>query len=313
MIKLTQMDTIQIEITNACIFDCANCTRFVKHVKPFMMSFEQFKTAVDSMEGYPNMVGIQGGEPLLHPQFEEFCEYIGSKFPKEKLGLWTTLPPGYEKYNKLIVDTFYHIFINDHTRPDIYHHPTLVAIKDVIKDEAEMWQKIDDCWAQKNWSASINPNGTFFCEMAASLSMLYPEEDSKAWPVEKGWWKRIPKDYTAQMEQWCPQCGMACNLKRRSSQDTIDDVSQHHVEKLKDKSSKIKKGKFLLHDDIEVKVEELQVMGAYKDTDYRNRIAGRYGMKVYVNEFGFWSPRLINDNETVNHESLLEVIRKRNS
>lgn len=314
MIKLTQMDTIQIEITNACIFDCANCTRFVKHVKiPFMMTFEKFKQAVDSMDGFPNMVGIQGGEPLLHPDFEQFCKYLSSKFPKEKCGLWTTLPPGYEKYRELIVDTFYHIFINDHSRSDILHHPTLVAIKDVIKDEGEMWQKIDDCWAQRSWSASINPKGAFFCEMAASLSMLYKDERSEAWAVEKDWWKRIPKDYTKQMEQWCPQCGMACDLKRRSSQDIIDDISRYHYEKLRVQSSKVKKGKFLLHDNIEVRVEEMGQMAAYKDTDYRNEIAKRYGMAVHINEYDFWTPTLIDDSlNTINTESLYDRIKKRN-
>lgn len=312
MIKLTHMDTIQIEITNACIFDCANCTRFVKHVKkPFMMSFEQFTQAVDSMEGYPNMIGVQGGEPLLHPEFERFCNYLREKFPKHKCGLWTTLPPGYEKYRELIVDTFYHIFINDHSKPNIYHHPTLVAIKDVIKDEQDMWQRIDDCWAQKCWSASINPKGTFFCEMAASLSMLYDEEDSKAWPVEKNWWKRIPKDYTTQMEQWCPQCGMACNLKRRSSQDLVDDVSIHHYEKLKDKSSKIKAEKFLMHNGTEVKITEMQEMAAYKDLNYRNNIAKRYGLGLYINEYNFWTPVLLDDPK-IGQNSLFNVIVNRN-
>ena len=72
MRPLLNMDTIQLEITNACPNRCGNCTRFVgHHPKPFFMDFEFFKKAVDSMVTYPKMTGIMGGEPLLHPDFEK--------------------------------------------------------------------------------------------------------------------------------------------------------------------------------------------------------------------------------------------------
>jgi MoaA/NifB/PqqE/SkfB family radical SAM enzyme len=75
------MQIIQIDITNACTKKCSNCTRFCgNHRKPFMMDFDTFKRAVDSMEGFPGFVGIMGGEPTLHPQFEEFVRYFASRF-----------------------------------------------------------------------------------------------------------------------------------------------------------------------------------------------------------------------------------------
>jgi hypothetical protein len=56
------MQIIQIDITNACTKKCSNCTRFCgNHRKPFMMDFDTFKRAVDSMEGFPGIVGIMGG------------------------------------------------------------------------------------------------------------------------------------------------------------------------------------------------------------------------------------------------------------
>lgn len=136
MINMREMDTIQLEVTNACIYNCSNCTRFVgHHKKPFFISFENFKNGIDSLIEFPKIIGITGGEPLLHPLFKEFCEYAISKIPKNRLGLWTTLPKGYEHYREIICNTFGHIFINDHSRNDIYHHPALVAIEDVIKDK----------------------------------------------------------------------------------------------------------------------------------------------------------------------------------
>ena len=74
MRSLVDMDTIQIEVTNACTHSCSNCTRFCgHHAKPYFMTLPMFKEAVDSFVGFPKMVGLIGGEPLLHPAFEERC------------------------------------------------------------------------------------------------------------------------------------------------------------------------------------------------------------------------------------------------
>ncbi|MBP3421798.1 MAG: hypothetical protein J6K37_05960 [Lachnospiraceae bacterium] len=75
------MQTIQIDITNACNKRCSNCTRFCgNHKKSFFMNFDTFKRAIDSLEGYNGVIGIMGGEPTLHPEFERFVSYIRDKF-----------------------------------------------------------------------------------------------------------------------------------------------------------------------------------------------------------------------------------------
>lgn len=307
MRSMLDMDTVQIEITNHCKNSCANCSRFCSHVrKPFFMSLDNFKIVVDSMVGYPNMVGIQGGEPLLHPQFEEFCNYLLSKIPKEQLGLWTTLPVGYEKYRKVICKTFKHIFINDHTRDDIYHHSPLVAINEVITDTDKMWNKIDHCWAQMGWSASINPRGAWFCEIAASLSMLF--EEGVGWEIEPGWWYRIPKDFTSQMEQFCPRCGMTANISRRISTEQLDDVSPLNYQKLYD--LKVKHMERFVVNDLK-ECETLEELAAYKDTDYRNRIASRYGMFVLINDQNFWSPFLKSSDYVEPFKNIKDIYQKR--
>lgn len=296
MKNIREMDTIQVEITNACIYNCSNCTRFVgHHQKPYFISWEDFKKAIDSLVDFPQMIGFQGGEPLLHREFERFCDYAASKIPKDRLGLWTTLPRGYEHYRNIIVDTFEHVFINDHSRNDIYHHPALIEIDEVISDKDYMWYMIDNCWAQDSWSASINPKGAYFCEMAASFAILY--DGPNGWPVEKGWWKRTRKDYKEQMEQFCPHCGMACSLKRRASTENIDDISPRHYNKLKNTSNKIKRCEYKIHDLKMVDGKDLEPLAAYKDNDYRNNIAKKYGMFLVVNDKYFWTPYLYNDPE----------------
>jgi hypothetical protein len=246
--------------------------------------------ALDSMEGYPKMIGFMGGEPLLHPKFAEFCYLAKLRFKPEQLGLWTCLPEGHEHYKNVICETFGNIFLNDHTRDDIYHCPILVGIDEVYENKKEMFYVIDHCWVQNFWSASINPKGAFFCEVAAAMSLLFDDcnKDNLGWPIEKGWWYRTPKDFKEQIEEYCPKCGCAVPLKRRASIEEIDDISLKNLERLKGRSFKIDKGKYAISD---LKfVKQTEEMASYKDVVYRQGIASRYGIYLMVNEKGFQTP-----------------------
>jgi hypothetical protein len=272
------------------------------------MSFEQFKEAVDSMKGFPKMIGIMGGEPLLHPEFEKFCRYVLSQIPKEQLGLWTTFPKGFEHYREIICETFGNIFINDQSRSDIYHCPILVAAGEVILDKKEMFLAIDHCWLQESWSASINPKGAFFCEVAAAMSILF--DGSNGWKVEPSWWKRTVKDYKEQIEEFCPKCGVAVPLKRRASVEGIDDISPKNLEWLKGKSLKIDAGKYAVSD-LKI-VENPEPMAAYKDENYRANIADRYGIFLVYNEKGFQVPYLKKDvNSRINKKPLFNQYKEK--
>jgi hypothetical protein len=253
------------------------------------MDIEYFKTAIDSMRWYPKMTGIQGGEPLLHPDFEKICQYAKAKIGRRRLGLWTTFPEGYEKYRELIVQTFGSVFLNDHSRPDVYHHPFMVASKEVLQDTDEMYMAINRCWFQESWSASINPNGAYFCEIAASMSMLF-KDSLNGWPVEPGWWKRQVWDFKEQIEHFCPNCGGGLKLLRRPSscKDGIDDISPGNLERL---NGKIKN--YHVHDLKQVQDCDLQPLASYKDVDYRARIASRYGIFLTLNPLGFNEPHLM--------------------
>lgn len=293
MRPLIDMDTIQIEITNACINRCSNCTRFCGHHKrPYMMTLVQFEQAVEAMEGYPKMTGVMGGEPLLHPDFEKFCQLLQrSKIPTDQLGLWTCLPEGYEYLRDIICETFGHIFVNDHTRDDIYHAPVLVASQEVFPVKREMFYVTEHCWVQEAWSACINTKGAWFCEIAGSLSILF--NGNYGWKVEPGWWWKVTKDFREQIEEFCPKCGCALSLPRRRSIDVVDDISPGNLKRLQGKSRKIDRGEYVVSDMILTnKPEE---MAAYKDQFWRNQVARRYGIHLHVNEKGFCSPILLKE------------------
>ena len=85
MRPLSEMTIIQIEVTNACWLKCANCTRHVGHHKdPFFMDLNYLEKAIDSLEGFEGNIGIMGGEPTLHPKFNEICEIVQKKIPRRK-------------------------------------------------------------------------------------------------------------------------------------------------------------------------------------------------------------------------------------
>jgi hypothetical protein len=194
----------------------------------------------------------------------------------------------------VIVRTFGNILLNDHTRADILHHPFLVAIKEIIPDRTRMFNQIDKCWAQLSWSPSINPNGAYFCEMAASFSMLF-SGSMKGWPVKKEWWLATVKDYAAQIEHFCPRCGGAANLKRRPSISKVDDISPGNLELLKPFSARVQKGLYQIHNLRQVAECDMGQMQSYKDQQYRDIIAARYGIFLVINKEGFNDPRLMRE------------------
>ena len=334
-------NTIQIELTSACVLRCSNCTRFCgTHKVPFFIEESDFRAAIDSLVGYAELphalVGFMGGEPLLHPQFTEFCEYALSKIPREKLGLWSTFPdaPKYRAYADVICKTFGNILLNDHSRDDILHAPVLMASeeyfrkpcpdckgdgkskqvwlsqekidagalcetcagKGTVTDMRELLLATEHCWVQESWSSAINPKGAFFCEVAAALSDLF--DGPPGWKVEPGWWKRTPMEFKEQREWACRLCGAALPLERvRSSQDTRDDISQGNLERLKAvKSKKVARGEYALREEFKFDRNLLTNHGypkqTYKEQEYRQGIASRYGIRLILNGRGYWEPTL---------------------
>lgn len=262
------MKIIQIELTNACSKRCANCTRFCgHHTEPFFMDFETFKKAVDSMEGFEGIVGIMGGEPTIHPEFERFVKYFRDHFGYDdhstvcygptsdfighilsnvynvnlsnQRGLWTSVGAKYAEHFELIQDTFGYQLVNDHTSPSM--HETLMATRKELGIPDEEWFKLRDaCWIQNLWSASITPKGAFFCEIAASMDATLGGPGG--WPIEPGWWKRTPADFADQLH-WCEMCSAALPMPSRNANEETDDVSPFWLQKLAEiNSPKLKKG-----------------------------------------------------------------------
>lgn len=265
-----EMKIIQIDITNACPHRCSNCTRFCGHQnKPFFMDFETFKKAVDSLQDYKGIVGMIGGEPTLHPEFEKFALYMREKrtdgkvrhlrrpqkdilkyildnmwHEDAKAGLWSSLNATYYKNFEVINDTFYTQLLNDHDN-DVEHQALLMPRRELGIGDAEWIAKRDACWIQNTWSATITPKGAFFCEVAGSLDMLF--NGPGGWKIEPGWWEREVEDFADQLH-WCELCSGCLDVPKTMAKDEQDDVTPGMLERLiRIGSPKVKRGRYHVH------------------------------------------------------------------
>lgn len=231
---------LQVKITNACSLDCRNCSVGVgqakKLKKVFFMPPAQFREALRSLKGYFGVIGMFGGCPTLHPNFEEMCSVFREEIPnKEQRGLWANDLFG---TGAVCRETFHgpHSNLNVHqdrrawdeiraTWPEAMpipaglheksmHGPIFGSMTDVGIPEAEMWERVSKCYVNQTWSAEITVvNGklaAYFCEIAATMAELTGDW-SWGMRVFPGWWKQPMTYFSHQVNHYCRKCLVPLN------------------------------------------------------------------------------------------------------
>lgn len=273
MIPPCEQWAIQIDVTNACFRACSNCTRMLSHARePFFMDLPTFESACRALASFPaestpdrnrrrKVVGIMGGEPLLHPQFGELVTIMRRIIPNQvHRGLWTGIDWPQHRHAVAVrrllgrVPSLSvrpgakagYLNCNRHVTP-CFHQPVLVAIQEVIHDEAKMWEMIEACPLQRDWSGAITPKGFFFCEVAAAFDTIF--DGPGGLPITPDCWCHDLADYREQIERWCPRCGMALPLKPRRDNEERDDISPGNLARLRKLGSpRVKRGEYVLFD-----------------------------------------------------------------
>lgn len=282
---------IQIWITRACDKSCYGCTQGSNlGGKLSFITLEQFEQACLSLKDYFGVVGVFGGNPALHPDFEELCRIMRIIIPYERRGIWSNHPKGNgkimrETFNPSISNLNVHLdkcaydeFKRDwpECTPvglsiDSRHSPPYVAIKDVIHDEYTMWNMIKNCDINIHWSAMI---GVFrgqlrgyFCEIAGSQAMLHQHEENypdTGLEVNEDWWKYPIEYYSNQIKKHCVECGIPLKgygeLAQNNDIEAKEQVSKTHesifITKKKDRRVEL------------VMVKEQLGKSLYRVTDY---------------------------------------------
>jgi hypothetical protein len=228
---------IQVKVTTYCDLDCKNCSVAVgiarKLKRQWNMPVEAYREALKSLKGFPGVVGLFGGNPCLHPQFEDLCQILEDEFPdKDQRGLWSNRLYGHGTTCRRVFSP-QHSNLNVHGVQKAYeeirwdwpeanpvglkepsmHGPLFGALKDVGYTEAEMWAAVGNCPINQNWSACITytPGSVrdkvrgYFCEIAATQAEISGEWYAGI-PVYPGWWVGHMEKYKHQVDFHCRHC-----------------------------------------------------------------------------------------------------------
>jgi hypothetical protein len=290
------MKIICIDITNKCDLACSNCTRLLENQDELWeMTPDNFRRAVRSLEGYPGVMAVIGGNPAMHRNFTELCDIFVKEVPnKSQRGLWTN---NIFKHSDLAKEVFGVFNLNPHGvkrgidslaelkslgwyhEDHSSHSPLLTAGKDLFAEE-EMWEHIAECDVNQDWSASIVQNRgqlrAYFCEVAASFD-LARGTDHGIEPVP-GWWRRNISEFDEQVARFCPGCGVPAKLKGHMDFENTDTYTATNADLAVKSLSKQRRIIELRKDDIETRIDRKvtqysrNLQGTVKKQDLMHRI-----------------------------------------
>lgn len=255
---------LQIHITRACNESCFGCTQASNVAgKSVMMTPGQFDAACASLKGYTGVIGVFGGNPAMHPQFEELCKIMQEHFPKEQCGLWcnnlmgkgraarATFNPRVSNLNVHLDTAAHEEFMRDWPETaglpnlkgavvDARHSPPFVAMQDVIENESERWDLIANCDVNQYWSALIGvirgELRAYMCELMYTLCILHEKDQNEFWQrdyglqVTDGWWQAGIEAYRTQVKSLCHTCGMPLRGHGELAiNGAVEKVSKTHV------------------------------------------------------------------------------------
>lgn len=207
-----------------------------------MMSVDQFRTACESLSTYFGVIGVFGGNPTAHKDFDKICEVMRGTIPFAQRGLWSNAllgKGGHARitFNPKVCNLNTHMdvdaaneFAKDWpeskpyikgTEQDSIHSSPWVSMKDLGVSEDERWNLISKCDINRYWSSLVGVYRgelrVWFCEIAAHQAML--NENNPDWPGDTGlpctfeWWKRPMSDFAHQVETHCHNCGIPMRRK----------------------------------------------------------------------------------------------------
>lgn len=208
---------MQIDINNVCGHGCLYCTKYIRHLREdqkMQMTLEEIERALISLNGWPHVISLTGGEPLNHPDVPAMLELVRKYVPKVKAGLFTSHKAKHEKYRDIIDQTFGMVFINLHTEEQkqiCLHQQNLLAVGDMVPDAVTRRGLINNCWCNEMWSPIVGKNGAFFCDAAIGIDRILDMDGG--WPIEPNWWMR--ESYLDQMDKYCRFCGICLPYPRQ--------------------------------------------------------------------------------------------------
>lgn len=249
-------DTIQIVASTSCdIFTCSNCTQLLPYRTDYRhMTLSCVEKALKSLVDWPGVVGLFGGNPCVHPEFEAICLLMEKLIhPQSRRGLWSNHLMG---HGSLIRRVFYpdgRFNLNVHcdveaakemgdwvpgrvihssVREKAWHAPILMSHKDLGVSEADWVTAREDCDINQKWSAAIVEREgkpyAYFCEVAAALDGI--KGTNHGVPLHYQWWQATMAQFQGQVTGCCDQgCGVPLRYKGHQDSDSVYDITEAFI------------------------------------------------------------------------------------
>lgn len=218
-----------ITITNVCNLSCGGCSQLCGNFskdKLWFISLDQLKINIDIMSKFiSKKIWIFGGEPTLHPKFNEIkemlysykkCEFIiftngrlhnkenvNIEIKKNRVGAWAK-----DKNNITFLIDFKQEYGKNEV-PIKTFNPTLVAPIDIIKikNKKFYWEQAKKhciCW--NKCGITIYNNKAYICEVAPAFDQISGENNG--WTVNEGEnpFDKTNEEIEKQAEKFCYRC-----------------------------------------------------------------------------------------------------------
>ncbi len=214
------------------------------------MNLDCFREAVHSLNDWPGVIGIFGGNPCNHPKFPELCKILQEEIPDQRhRGLWSNDLLG---HGAIARETFYpngRFNLNAHgIAPAAQKIKEFLPGRIIAKSETEhavhaailghyqefgvtetQWDAArENCDINQKWSGAIAERGgepfAYFCEVAAALDGVRGTNNGMR--VFPGWWRQTIDGtaYQTQIKKCCNAgCAVPLRMKgHRDNEDTYD-------------------------------------------------------------------------------------------
>lgn len=252
---------IQIWVTRACDKACFGCTQGSNlGGNPGLISTEQFELACLSLKDYFGVVGVFGGNPATHPQFETLCKILRRVIPYERRGLWCNNPMTIDKaiamqqtFNPAVSNLNVHLDAKAYDlfkrgwpesmpfglTQDCRHSPPFVAMKDVLRKACPNLCSMGKLLCINAYPDRPSESVEYDCPTCSGVGSIYDE--TKAWDlisdcdINKHWSAMIGV-FRRQLRAWfCEVAGAQAMLHQEEPDypDTGTVVIDHMGEILK--------------------------------------------------------------------------------
>ena len=216
----------QIVITNLCNLNCGGCCQLIGHFKKeqlWNITLEELENNIKLLEKFPNQhapITIFGGEPTLHPEWDEIVKLLKSHAPTI---FWvnTNGRLGHKRYQK---EDNLVWWVDLHPDNQLFVQ-TLYAAADAVKLPNDMayWEKAQkDCAIWKGCQCSIYNGKAYFCENAGAIDWLFNNGEN-GWSLEsnKNPFNRTKEEIDEQAQHCCKRCGWCVSeiIPRQLSKD----------------------------------------------------------------------------------------------